>query len=109
PDAYGSGAAGTLFPYGITSPCAFHALMMRRHMHEYGTTTDQLGAIAMTFRKHASLNPDAVMRTPFTLEEYRAARFICEPLRLLDYCLITDGGAAMILTSRKRSVQLTNP
>ena len=108
-DAYGSGGAGTWFPYGMTSPGAFHALMMRRHMHEYGTTTDQLGAIAMAFRKHASLNPDAVMRTPFTLEEYRAARFICDPLRLLDYCLINDGGVAMILTSRERAVQLKKP
>jgi len=108
-DAYGSGGAGTWFPYGMTSPGAFHALMMRRHMHEYGTTTDQLGAIAMAFRKHASLNADAVMRTPFTLEEYRAARFICDPLRLLDYCLINDGGVAMILTSRERAVQLKKP
>lgn len=105
-DAYGSGGAGLWFPYGMTSPGAFHALMMRRHMDEYGTTSDQLGAIAMTFRRHASLNPDAVMRTPFSLEEYRAARYICEPLRLLDYCLINDGGVAMILTSAERARDL---
>ena len=105
-DAYGSGGAGLWFPYGMTSPGAFHALMMRRHMEEFGTTTDQLGTIASTFRRHASLNPDAVMRTPFTLEEYRAARYICEPLRLLDYCLINDGGVAMILTSAERAHDL---
>jgi acetyl-CoA acetyltransferase len=105
-DAYGSGGAGLWFPYGMTSPGAFHALMMRRHMEEFGTTTDQLGTIAATFRRHASLNPDAVMRTPFTLEEYRAARYICEPLRLLDYCLINDGGVAMILTSADRARDL---
>jgi len=105
-DAYGSGGAGLWFPYGMTSPGAFHALMMRRHMDEYGTTSDQLGSIAMTFRRHASLNPDAVMRTPFTLDEYRAARYICEPLRLLDYCLINDGGVAMILTSAERARDL---
>ena len=108
-DAYGSGGAGLWFPYGMTSPGAFHALMMRRHMEEYGTTTEQLGAVACAFRKHASLNPDAVMRTPFTLEEYRAARFICEPLRLLDYCLINDGGVAMILTSAERARDLRKP
>ena len=108
-DAYGSGGAGLWFPYGMTSPGAFHALMMRRHMEEFGTTTDQLGAIASTFRKHASLNPDAVMRTPFTPEEYRAARYICEPLRLLDYCLINDGGVAMILTSAERARDLRKP
>jgi len=49
------------------------------------------------------------MRTPFTLEEYRAARFICEPLRLLDYCLINDGGVAMILTSAERARDLRKP
>jgi len=105
-DAYGSGGAGLWFPYGMTSPGAFHALMMRRHMDEFGTTTDQLGTIAATFRRHASLNPDAVMRAPFTLEEYRSARYICEPLRLLDYCLINDGGVAMILTSAERASDL---
>lgn len=108
-DAYGSGGAGLWFPYGMTSPGAFHALMMRRHMEEFGTTTEQLGIVASTFRRHASLNPDAVMRTPFTLEEYRQARFICEPLRLLDYCLINDGGVAMILTSAERASGLRKP
>ena len=108
-DAYGSGGAGLWFPYGMTSPGAFHALMMRRHMEQFGTTTDQLGAVAMAFRRHASLNPEAVMRAPFTLEEYRAARYICEPLRLLDYCLINDGGVAMILTSAERARGLRKP
>src|SRR5215510_2643082 len=108
-DAYGSGGAGLWFPYGMTSPGAFHALMMRRHMEQYGTTAAQLGAVAMAFRKHASLNPDAVMRTPFTIEDYLAARFICEPLRLLDYCLINDGGVAMILTSAERARDSRKP
>lgn len=108
-DAYGSGGAGLWFPYGMTSPGAFHALMMRRHMEEYGTTADQLGAVSCAFRRHASLNPQAVMRTPFTLEEYRAARYICEPLRLLDYCLINDGGVAMILTTTERARHLKQP
>lgn len=108
-DAYGSGGAGLWFPYGMTSPGAFHALMMRRHMEAYGTTADQLGAIACAFRQHASLNPQAVMRTPITLEDYRAARYICEPLRLLDYCLINDGGVAMILTTTQRARDLKKP
>ena len=108
-DAYGSGGAGLWFPYGMTSPGAFHALMMRRHMEAYGTTADQLGAIACAFRQHASLNPQAVMRTPITLEDYRAARYICEPLRLLDYCLINDGGVAMILTTTERARDLKKP
>src|SRR5438132_14436501 len=90
----------------MPSPGACHALMRRRDVEQYGTTPDQLGTIAATFRKHASLNPDAVMRTPFTLAEYRAARYICEPLRLLDYCLINDGGVAMIVTSSDRARDL---
>ncbi len=108
-DTYGSGGAGLWFPYGMTSPGAFHALMMRRHMALHGSTEDQLGAIAMTFRNHAALNPAAVMREPFDLEAYRAARFICEPLRLLDYCLINDGGVALIVTSPERARDLRRP
>ncbi len=108
-DIYGSGGPGLWFPYGMTSPGAFHALMMRRHMALYGTTADQLGELAVTFRRHASLNPQAVMRTPFTLAEYHASRWICEPLHLLDYCLINDGGVALIVTSAERARDLAKP
>jgi acetyl-CoA acetyltransferase len=102
-DTYGSGGGGQWFPYGMTSPGAFHALMARRHMELYGTTADHLGAVAQTIRAHAALNPAAVMRAPFTLADYHASRFICEPLHLLDYCLINDGGVALILTSGERA------
>jgi acetyl-CoA acetyltransferase len=105
-DSYGSGGGGLWFPYGMTSPGAYHALMMQRHMALYGTTVDHLGAVAAGFRAHAARNPAAVMRKTFTIEEYRAARMICEPLRLLDYCLINDGGVALVLTSAKRARNL---
>jgi acetyl-CoA acetyltransferase len=105
-DTYGSGGGGHWFAYGMTSPGAFHALMARRHMELYGTTADQLGTVAKTFRDHAALNPAAVMRTPFTLADYHASRTICEPLHLLDYCLINDGGVALILTERARARDL---
>jgi acetyl-CoA acetyltransferase len=108
-DAYGSGGAGLWFPYGMTSPGAFHALMARRHMALYGTTSEQLGTVAKTFRDHAALNPAAVMRTPYTLAEYHASRYVCEPLHLLDYCLINDGGVALILTSGERARDLAQP
>jgi acetyl-CoA acetyltransferase len=108
-DLYGSGGAGLWFPYGMTSPGAFHALMMQRHAALYGTTRDQLGEIAVTFRRHAALNDAAVMREPFTLAAYHASRFVCEPLHLLDYCLINDGGVAMILTSAERARDLKAP
>jgi acetyl-CoA acetyltransferase len=108
-DTYGSGGGGQWFPYGMTSPGAFHALMARRHMELYGTTADHLGAVAKTIRAHAALNPAAVMRAPFTLADYHASRFICEPLHLLDYCLINDGGVALILTSDERARDLKQP
>src|SRR5262245_10320327 len=108
-DTYGSGGGGNWFPYGMTSPGAFHALMACRHMKLYGTTPDQLGTVAKTFRNHAALNPSAVMRRPFTLADYHASRYICEPLHLLDYCLINDGGVALILTSAERARDLKQP
>ncbi|WP_144113890.1 thiolase family protein [Paraburkholderia sp. BCC1886] len=106
--AYG-GADSHWTPYGMTSPGAFHALMMQRHMHLYGTKSEDLGEIAKTFRHHASLNPAAVMREEFTIEQYMQSRFICDPLRLLDYCLINDGAVAMIMTSGSRSRDLRKP
>ncbi|KQX38112.1 lipid-transfer protein [Devosia sp. Root436] len=106
---YGGAEGGQWNPWGMTSPGATHAMMWRMHMDRFGTTTDDLGRVASTFRKHASLNADAVMRTPFTLEDYHQARPICEPLRLLDYCLINDGGVAWIVTTPERAKDLRKP
>lgn len=106
---YGSGEATWMRPYGMTSPGAFHAMMFRRHMKQYGTTSEQLGAVAVAFRKHALLNPGAVMKRPITIEDYQASRFIAEPLHLLDYCLINDGGVALIITSAARARGLRKP
>ncbi|WP_028035395.1 thiolase family protein [Chelativorans sp. J32] len=108
-DSYGSGANGLWFPYGMTSPGAFHALMMRRHMGLYGTTPEQIAQVSMTFRNHAALNPQAVMREPFNLDTYLDARMICDPLRLLDYCLINDGGVAIIITAAERARDFPKP
>ncbi|MCO5089568.1 thiolase family protein [Bosea sp. (in: a-proteobacteria)] len=108
-DTYGSGGAGQWFPYGMTSPGAMHAMLFRRHMEEYGTTQEQLAEVAMTFRRHASLNPGAVMREPYTLEDYLASRYICAPLRLLDYCLINDGAVVMIVAAADRAKDLSKP
>jgi acetyl-CoA acetyltransferase len=108
-DSYGSGGAALWFPYGMTSPGAFHALMTQRHMHNFGTTPEQLAQVSITFRDHAGRNPNAVMRSPIDLDAYLGARMICEPLRLLDYCLITDGGVALIITSQERARDLARP
>ena len=90
-------------PWGFTSPGAAHAMMFRRHMELYGTTTRQLAEVSVAVRYHATLNPDAVMRNPITIEDHEAARFITAPLRLLDYCLINDGAVCLILTTKDRA------
>src|SRR3546814_10776940 len=88
----------------MTSPGAVHALMFELHAHLYGTTSEQLGAVTVTFRDHAALNPDAVMRERVAIQDHHSSRFICEPLHLLDYCLINDGGVALILTTPEREI-----
>jgi acetyl-CoA acetyltransferase len=90
-------------PWGFTSPGAAHAMMFRRHMALYGTTTRQLAEVSVAFRHHAGLNPDAVMQQPITIEDHENARPIVEPLRLLDYCLINDGAVCLILTTADRA------
>jgi len=84
-------------PWGLTSQGALYALLFQRHKLLYGTTEEQLGAIAVAFRKHACMNPNAVMQKPITIDDYLNARYIAEPLRLFDYCLINDGGVAIIV------------
>lgn len=96
-EGYGT-SASLVAPYGMTSPGAFYAMMLQRHRARYGTTEEQLATVSTTFREHARLNPGAVMRKPVSLEDYLASRFVVEPMHLLDYCLINDGGAAMVLT-----------
>jgi acetyl-CoA acetyltransferase len=108
--SYGGGEGGAVWdPWGFTSPGAAHAMMFRRHMAFYGSTTRQLAEVSVAFRHHASLNPDAVMRQPITIEDHEASRFIVDPLRLLDYCLITDGAVCLILTTSDRAGDLRKP
>ena len=105
----GDEAPGVWDPWGFTSPGAAHAMMFRRHMQLYGTTTRQLAEVSVAIRHHASLNPDAVMRTPITIDDHEAARFITAPLRLLDYCLINDGAVCLILTTAERARDFAKP
>lgn len=100
---------GVWDPWGFTSPGAAHALMFRRHMELYGTTTRQLAEVSVAIRHHATLNPGAVMRTPITIGDHEASRFIAEPLRLLDYCLINDGAVCLILTTAERARDCAQP
>lgn len=103
---YGGDDTARWAPWGMTSPGAIHAMMWQRHMHRFGTTTEDLANISLAFRKHAQLNPDAFRREPMTLEDHKNAPFICEPLRRLDYCQINDGGVAWIMTTAERAKDL---
>ena len=95
-------------PFGPTIVGSY-ALVARRHMHEYGTTSEQLAEIAVTMRRHAGLNPEAKYRDPITVEDVLASRVISSPLHLLDCCVISDGGGALVLTSVERARDLRRP
>lgn len=82
---------------------ASYALIARAHMHEYGTTPEQLAAVAVSTRAHAARNPAAQMRAPIGIEDVLASKLIADPLHLLDCSLISDGGAAVVLTSAERA------
>lgn len=107
-DGYGTSPRLTL-PYGMTSPGAFYALMFQRYQAQYGVTSEQLAAVPLAIRCHAALNDNAVMRKPLTLEEYLESRYIVEPLHIYDYCLINDGGVALILSAADEAIDRPMP
>jgi len=94
-------------PWGLTSQGALYALTQRRYMHDTGATEADLGRVAVATRDWAALNPEAIMRKRVTLEDYLASPYICEPLHLLDYCLINDGGVALIVAEASRARRMT--
>jgi acetyl-CoA acetyltransferase len=97
-------ALGFALPFGLLNATVGMALLVRRHMHCYGTTTEHLGHVAVTFRRHANRNPAAVMHDrPMTLADHAAAPRIVEPFGLLDCCLETDGANALVLVSAERA------
>ena len=90
-------------PWGFTSQGALYAMMFRRFMGLTGMTERELGEVAVAQRLAASLTPHALMKQRISIEAYLASRYICEPLHLFDYCLINDGGVALILTEASRA------
>jgi acetyl-CoA acetyltransferase len=88
---------------GAVAPAQLYAPMARRHMELFGTTSEQLGEIAVTMREHALLNDNAIMRKPITLEDHQSSRMISDPFRLLDCSIESDGGAAIIISSAERA------
>ena len=93
-------------PFGVMGPNCKISLVMSRYMHESGMTVDHFGKIAVTARYHATLNPNAYLRKPLTLEEYRNARLISDPIRLYDCVLPANGGKAYIMASPGRAKTL---
>ena len=94
---------------GFRSVNGFYALAARRHMERYGTTSEQLGAIAVATRAWAGGNPLAQMREPISLRDHQESRWVVEPLHLLDCCLVSNGGIAVIVTSAERARDLARP
>jgi acetyl-CoA acetyltransferase len=94
---------------GIYSANTLYALAARRHMQTYGTTSEQLGHIAVAQRAWAARNPLAQMRDPITLADHQNSRWIAEPFHLLDCCLVSNGGVAVIVTSADRAAGLAQP
>ena len=90
-------------PYGLPMPIGYYAMIAARHMHEYGTTSEQLAEIAVAARQWAQLNPKAWKRDPMTTQDVLTSRMISDPLRRLDCCLITDGGGVIVLTNKERA------
>ncbi|CAH1690926.1 Thiolase family protein [Hyphomicrobiales bacterium] len=95
-------------PYGTTIPASY-ALVANRYAHEYGTTPEELAAIAVSARTHAMRHPGSHMRDPITIDDVLKSRMISSPLRLLDCCLISDGAAAVVLSDPDRGRDGPNP
>lgn len=93
-------------PYKPFMPASAYALAAARHMHEFGTTREQLAEVAVAARKWALMNPVAWEKEPLTIEQVLKSRMVSYPLTVRDCCLVTDGGGAIILTSAARAKTL---
>jgi acetyl-CoA acetyltransferase len=89
-------------PYGLPQPVGAYALAAMRHMHQYGTTSEDLAQVAVATREWARLNPRAYYRDPITVEDVLSSPMISEPLHKLDCCLVTDGGGAVVIAAEDR-------
>jgi acetyl-CoA acetyltransferase len=101
-----SHSLGPYGPYGWYGVIGGYAMIAQAHMQEYGTTSEQLGAIAVACREHGSRNPRAQLRSPLTLGAHQSSPWVVEPLRRDDCCLVSDGGAAVVVMSGARAHQL---
>ncbi len=95
--------------YNPREPISSYALAAARHMYEYGTTREQLAAVAVAARQWAQRNPRAFAREPLTIADVLASRMICDPLSLLDCCLVTDGAGAILMTRAEQTAATSRP
>jgi acetyl-CoA acetyltransferase len=95
-------------PFG-NSLVGAYAMVARRHMHEFGTTSEQLAEISVGVREFANLNPDARYHGELTVDDVVNSRMVADPLHKLDCCVITDGGGAVLLTTEERAKDLKQP
>jgi acetyl-CoA acetyltransferase len=93
-------------PHGYMAPGQWFAMWSRRYMHEYGTTYEDLGQVAIVTRAHAVKNEAAIMREPISMAQYLASRWIYDPFRLYDCALEADGACAILVTTRERARDL---
>ncbi|MDQ7903874.1 thiolase family protein [Phytohabitans sp. ZYX-F-186] len=94
--------------YGFLNVAGPAAMAFRRHQHLYGTTEADLGRIAVSQRRYAEQNPLAVFREPLSLDDYLAQPYLVAPLRRADLCMISDGGACLVVASADRAAELTD-
>jgi len=94
------------YPYGLMTPGGY-GMLAQRHMHDYGTKSEQLAQIAVSTRKHALLTPNAMMKKPLTIDDVMNSMVICSPLHLFDCCLVSDGGGAFIVASEEKAKTMT--
>ncbi|MDO5679124.1 MAG: thiolase [Pelistega sp.] len=93
-------------PYNPLNPLSSYALVAARHMHDYGTTRENLAEVAVAARKWAQLNPEAMMRDPLSIEDVLNSKMVSDPLTVRDCCLVTDGAGAFVLVRADRAKSL---
>lgn len=108
PNAYGAPEMAFEAPYGISTH-ALYAMAAKRHMHEFGTTADQLAWVKVAASHHAQHNPHALLREVVTLEDVAASPMIADPLRRLDCCVLSDGGGAIVVVKPEIARSLKRP
>ena len=96
-------------PFRPFLPASAYALAASRHMHEFGTTREQLAEVAVAARQWAQMNPAAWEKKPLSIADVLAARMISYPLTMRDCCLVTDGGGAIVMTTAERARDLPRP